>query len=274
MCNNKFDTVFLCPGFFVSGAPMDICCKRFSRRRSARWRRAGPELGGVCACWSSTRLCRSASGCRRGCKSDLYKCAELWNRLSLSVKLGWILISMIDRLFIAEIWSWWQTSVLTDIMKRKKAPGCNKDDATGSSHTGKAENPEEDPAKVLAHLSFLLLQSFEVCVFVQTLCLLFVFHLSSTIATYFQSSATWEAFLTPEKYNDRDHDTGSGSWWWWPCCICPDSWHAGQRSAPSWSLSQDAAPDQAHIVTIHCHNCHNFISLLMLEVSYKLYRDW
>ena len=211
MCNNKFDTVFLCPGFFVSGAPMDICCKRFSRRRSARWRRAGPELGGVCVCWSSTRLCRSASGCRRGCKSDLYKCAELWNRLSLSVKLGWILISMIDRLFIAEIWSWWQTSVLTDIMKRKKAPGCNKDDATGSSHTGKAENPEEDPAKVLAHLSFLLLQSFEVCVFVQTLCLLFVFHLSSTIATYFQSSATWEAFLTPEKYNDRDHDTGSGS---------------------------------------------------------------
>ena len=105
---------------------MDICCKRFSRRRSARWRRAGPELGGVCVCWSSTRLCRSASGCRRGCKSDLYKCAELWNRLSLSVKLGWILISMIDRLFIAEMWSWWQTSVLTDIMKRKKHLGATR----------------------------------------------------------------------------------------------------------------------------------------------------
>ena len=41
-----------------------------------------------------------------------------------------------------------------------KGPGRNKDDTTGACYTGKAENPKENPAKVLAVILFFCLFGF------------------------------------------------------------------------------------------------------------------
>ena len=49
--------------------------------------------------------------------------------------------------------------------KTKKIPRCNKDDAAGARHTGKAENPEEDPANDFGHFSYCLSHCRTVCLY-------------------------------------------------------------------------------------------------------------
>lgn len=159
-----------------------------------------------------------------------------------------------------------------------QGPGCNKDDATSAGHTGKAENPEENPAKVLA-VTFCLFVLDLVCLYKLSVSVSPVKHhchilpVIGHLRRVFRRtsiSSPWIWILGSRFFPTTSsswilsacyHDSLSSSphfifwwlwwrccqWWWrWPCCIYPDSWHAGQRIAQSWSLSQGEAP--AHLI--------------------------